>query len=128
MEILQIVAIGIIATILAVILKHQNPQIAIHISIVTGLIIFLLIVTKLNYVVQFLSTLAEKVEIDLIYFTTILKVIGIAYIAEFGAQVSRDAGEEAIASKIELAGKVLIMVISIPVMSALLDLITKIMP
>jgi stage III sporulation protein AD len=128
MEILQIVGIGLIATILAVILKQQKPEMAIHISIVTGLIIFVFVITRLTYVVKFLSDLASKVDIDFIYFSTILKVIGIAYIAEFGAQVSRDAGEEAIASKIELAGKILIMLISLPVMTALIDLILKIMP
>ncbi|EOC99763.1 stage III sporulation protein AD [Caldisalinibacter kiritimatiensis] len=127
MEIIQVVGIGIIATVLAILLKQQKPEMAIHISIVTGLIIFLFVVTKLKYVVDFLSSLADRINIDFIYFSTILKVIGIAYIAEFGAQVSRDAGEEAIASKIELAGKILIMVLAIPIMTALIDLIVKIM-
>ncbi len=128
MEILQIAGIGIIATILAVILRDQKPEIALQLSIVTGLIIFLFVITKLEYVVQVLSSLAERVDLDFIYFSTILKVIGIAYIAEFAAQVSRDAGEGAIASKIELGGKVLIMVISMPILMGLLNLITKITP
>ncbi len=128
MEILQIAGVGLIATILAVILKQYREEIAIQISIVTGLIIFLFVVTKLDYVIKVLSSLAEKVDMDFIYFSTILKIIGIAYIAEFAAQVSRDAGENAIASKIELGGKVLIMVISMPILLSLLDLIIRIMP
>lgn len=128
MEVLQIVGVGIIATILAVVVRQQKPEIALQISIVAGLIIFLFVVTKLSYVIDLLTNLAEKVDMEFIYFSTILKVIGIAYIAEFGAQISRDAGEEAIASKIELGGKVLIMVVSIPIVTALLDLIMKIMP
>lgn len=128
MEILQIVGIGIIATILAVVLRQQKPEYALQISIITGLLIFLFVITKLSYVVQVLSSLAERVDLDFLYFSTILKVIGIAYIAEFGAQISRDAGENAIASKIELGGKILIMVLAIPILTALLDLIIKIIP
>lgn len=128
MEIIQIAGIGIIATILAVILKQERSAIALQISIVTGLVIFLFVITKLEYVVKVLSTLADRVNLDFIYFSTILKVIGIAYIAEFAAQVSRDANEEAIASKVELGAKVLIMVISMPILMGLLDLIMKIMP
>ena len=128
MEILQIAGIGIIATVLAVILRQYKQEIALQISIVTGLIIFLFVVTKLEYVIKVLSSLADKIDMDFIYLSTILKVIGIAYIAEFAAQISRDAGENAIASKIELGGKVLIMVISMPILLSLLDLIIKIMP
>lgn len=128
MEIIQIVGIGIIATILSVILKQQKPEFALQVSIITGLIIFIFVVSKLNYVIEVLNNLAKRIDMDLLYFSTILKVIGIAYIAEFGAQIARDAGEGAIASKIELAGKILIMVLAVPVLTSLLDLIIKIIP
>ncbi len=128
MEIIQIVGIGIIATILSVVLKQQKPEFALQVSIVTGLLIFIFVISKLNYVIEVLNNLAKRVDMDLLYFSTILKVIGVAYIAEFGAQIARDAGEGAIASKIELAGKVLIMVLAVPVLTSLLDLIIKIIP
>lgn len=128
MEIVQIVGIGIIATILAVLLKQEKPEISLQISIVTGLLIFIFVISKLSYVVRVLSNLAQRIDIDFIYFSTILKIIGIAYIAEFGAQISRDAGEETIASKIELAGKIIIMALSVPILLAVLDLILKILP
>ncbi len=128
MEIIQIVVIGMVATVLAITIKEQSPELAIQISIVTGLIIFLLMITKLNSVLTVLKHFAAKANIDILYFSTILKVIGIAYITEFGAQVCRDAGENSIASKIEFAGKVLIMVLAVPVLAALLDIIIKIIP
>lgn len=128
MEIFQIVGLGIIATVLAVTVKNEKPEIAIFISITTGLIIFLFIVTKLNYVVNVLNDLARRIDIDFIYITVVLKVIGIAYIVQFAAQISRDADQGSIAEKVELAGKVLIMVISLPILLALLDMILKIMP
>lgn len=125
MDIMKIVGIGIIATMLAVILREEKPEIALQVSIVTGLIIFVFVITKLNSVLAVLKYFASKTNIDLIYFTTILKVIAIAYITEFGAQVCKDAGEGSIASKIEFGGKVLIMIMAIPILAALMDVITK---
>jgi stage III sporulation protein AD len=128
MEILQIVGIGIVSTVLIVILKSTKPEFAIYISLVTGLVIFSMIIGKLGYVIETLNTLSRRANIDFIYFSTILKIIGIAYVAEFGAQISRDAGEDSIAIKIELGGKVIIMVLAIPILLALMDLIVKILP
>lgn len=125
MDIMKIVMIGLIATILAVILREQKPEIALQVSIVTGLIIFVFVITKMNSVIAVLKYFASKTNIDLIYFSTILKVIAIAYITEFGAQVCKDAGESSIASKIEFGGKVLIMIMAIPILAALMDIITK---
>jgi stage III sporulation protein AD len=125
MDIMKIVGIGLIATILAVILREQKPEIAIQVSIVAGLIIFVFVIAKLNSVIEVLKYFASKTNIDLLYFTTILKVIAIAYITEFGAQVCKDAGESSIASKIEFGGKVLIMIMAIPILAALMDVITK---
>ncbi|MBB6216620.1 stage III sporulation protein AD [Anaerosolibacter carboniphilus] len=128
MEIFKIVGLGLIAAILSVVLRSQKPEISLQISIVTGLIIFLFIATRLSYVIEVLNLVAQKIDIDLIYITTIFKIVGIAYISEFGAQVCRDAGEGAIASKIEFAGKVLIMVLAVPILVALLNLLVKLMP
>ncbi|MGE5631924.1 MAG: stage III sporulation protein AD [Caulobacteraceae bacterium] len=128
MDIFKIVAVGITAAVLAVILREERPEIAVVVSIVTGLVIFVFLITKLNSVITVLKYFASKANIDVLYFSTILKVIAIAYITEFGAQICRDAGEGAIAAKIELAGKVIIMVIAIPILAALLDIMTKIIP
>ena len=128
MEIIQIVGLGIVATIIIVVLKTQRPEIAVQISIITGVVVFLLLVSKLSAVVNLLNTYADRVNIDMAYLTTLLKIIGIAYIAEFGAEVCRDAGESSIASKIELAGKVVIIVLAVPIITSLLELIIRIMP
>lgn len=128
MDIMKIVAIGIVGAILGVILREQKPELAIQLSIVTGLIIFILVLDKLNSVITVLKYFANKSNIDILYFSTILKVVAIAYISEFGAQVCRDAGEGSIASKIEFAGKVMIMIMAIPILAALMDVILKVIP
>ncbi|MCX7710354.1 MAG: stage III sporulation protein AD [Clostridia bacterium] len=128
MDILQIVGIGIVATILIVVLKNQRPEMAIQVSIITGIILFLLVASKLTAVLELINSYTTKVNIDMVYLTTLLKIIGIAYIAEFGAEVCKDAGESSIASKVELAGKVVIMVLAVPIITSMLDLVISIMP
>jgi len=128
MEILQVVSIGIIASVLAIILKSQRPEYAIHISIIAGIIIFMFILSKLVIVMDMIQEMIQKVNIDYAFLSTIIKIIGIAYITEFGSQVCKDAGEGAIAAKIELGGKVTIMVLAVPIIMALLDVIIGILP
>ncbi len=128
MEIIQIVALSIIAVILAALIKQHRPEIALQLSIVTGLIIFLVIIVKLASALEELQRFVGRIDIDTSYISTIFKIVGIAYIAEFGAQVCKDAGESSIASKIELAGKIIILMLAIPILMALMELITQIMP
>lgn len=128
MEILQIVGLGLIATVIIVILKVQRPEIAVQVSIITGILVFFMIAGKLFAVVELLKTYSKKASIDSMYINILLKIIGIAYIVEFAAEICKDAGESSIASKIELAGKVIIIVLAVPIITSLLDLIIKIMP
>lgn len=128
MEIFQIVGLGIVATIMIVVLKDFRPEFVIFISIITGLIIFSLILNKLIYVVDVMRNLSLKANLEIEYFSTILKIIGMSYIVEFGSQICRDAEQNSIAMKIELAGKVSIMVLAIPILMSLMDLILKILP
>ena len=128
MEIFQIVGIGLVATILIVIIKQTKPEFAILISIAAGVIIFSMLLSKLVYVIDTISSLSSRADVNISYFNTILKIIGMAYLVEFASQISRDAGQDSIAMKIELGGKILIMVLAIPILLALMDLIIKILP
>lgn len=129
MIIISIVGIGIVSTVLAVLLRQsKKPELALLVSLATGIVIFSMILDKLKYVMEVLNNLVTKTNIEFAYFSVIIKIIGIAYIVEFGAQISRDAGEEAIASKVELGGKVVMMILALPILLALIELITKILP
>ncbi|HOQ07526.1 MAG TPA: stage III sporulation protein AD [Clostridiales bacterium] len=128
MEIIQIIGVGLVSTLIMLILRKQNPEIAVLVGMAAGAFIFLLIAAKLSAVVDQLEEYAARADIRPMYFTSVLKITGIAYIAEFGAEICRDAGEEAIASKIEMAGKVIIIAMAIPIITSLLDLVLKIMP
>jgi stage III sporulation protein AD len=128
LEIIQIVGLGIIAAILSLIVKEQKPLFSFLLALFTGLVIFLFLIGKIQSIIQVLSDLAVKSSVNMVFLRTILKIIGVAYIAEFGAQIIRDAGQEAVASKIELAGKVLIMVMAIPVITVIIETVMKLLP
>jgi stage III sporulation protein AD len=127
-EIIQIVGIALIATVLTLIIKEQKPIFAFLLTAFTGIVLFLLLIGKISAVIHTLEQLAVKSDINMIFLKTILKIIGIAYIAEFGAQIVRDAGQEAIAAKIELSGKILIMVMAIPIVSVIIETVVKFIP
>lgn len=127
-EILRLVGFAIAATTLLVLLRRERPEMALILSLAVGAFILLAILPAIGQVVTLLDTLTMKAHVRLIFFDTVLKILGIAYLAEFGAQVARDAGETAVASKIELAAKVLILVLALPIVNAILDLILRLLP
>ena len=128
MEIIQIIGLGFIVTLLILVIKQQRPELAVQLGLTLSAIIFLMVLSKLNVVLDLFRDLAEKANISQVYLNTILKIIGIAYVTEFGAQVCRDAGEGAVAGKIEFAGKILVMVMAVPIIALVLDTIVRLIP
>lgn len=128
MDIIKIVGLGLVVTVLIVIIKQQRPELAIQLSIVTGIVIFTMMLGRISSVVNLMQQLAQRSNISFLYMGTILKIVGVAYIAEFGAQICRDAGEGAVAAKIEFAAKVIVMVLAIPIIVAVFDALLKLLP
>jgi len=126
---LPLLALAIITAILAVFLKESRmPALAVVITLVAGIIILVALIPKLVQAVEVFSQLADRVNLNSMYLSTILKIIAITYIAEFGGQICRDAGQGALATKVELAAKVVIMMLAIPIMAAILDAVVKLLP
>jgi len=126
-NIMQITVLSITAALLVLIIKQQRPDIAMMISLAAGAVLFILLLGNIKIIISSVENLALKVKLDSIYISTVMKVIGIAYIAEFGSQICKDSGEGTIASKIELSGKVFIMVLALPIMTALMESILGIL-
>lgn len=127
MDIGKILLIGLVAVVIISLLKNERPEIAIQISMATGIVIFLLLMSKLTDVIEAMQLLAIKLNIDVLYIHTILKIIGVAYLTAFGTELCNDAGQSSIASKIELAGKVFIIILAIPILMAVLQIVSKIL-
>ncbi|MDR1687702.1 MAG: stage III sporulation protein AD [Clostridiales bacterium] len=123
MDIVQIAAVGIIAAILSLAVKKHAPEISLVISIAAGLLIFMMILPRLSAVIEVIREIGEAAGANGEYVSVIVKIIGISYIAEFASQICADSGENAIASKIEAAGKVFILIIAAPILLSLLNMI-----
>lgn len=121
MEIWQIVGLALIVTVISVVLKQIRPEIALQLTILAGASIFILVMSKIKIIVDLLQNLADQANISSYYLLIVLKIVGVAYLAEFGAQICRDAGEGALASKIELAAKVAVIVLAIPIIVAITE-------
>jgi stage III sporulation protein AD len=128
LEIIQIVGFGLVASFLALVLKEQKANFAFLITLMVGAGIFLFLIDKIGQVITMLQRLAINANVNMVYVETLLKIIGIAYIAEFGAQITRDAGQGAIASKIELGGKILILVMAIPILTVIIETVLTLIP
>lgn len=126
MDIIQIAFIALVSTILAVTVKTQRPEIGILISLITGIMIFAISSSYLRSIFEVLNEIASGIDLDLSFIGIMLKIVAIAYVCEFSSQVCKDAGETSIASKVELAGKILILFISTPIIMSLLELLTEI--
>ncbi|HHW92319.1 MAG TPA: stage III sporulation protein AD [Firmicutes bacterium] len=128
MELLPIVGIGIVVTILVMLLREERPELALLLSLTAGIMIFLLLMDRIATVFNLLQQLAFRADLDLLYLNTVLRIVAIAYIAQFGSQICRDAGESAIGGKIELAGKIMIMFLAVPLLLVILDSVLQLLP
>ena len=126
--IIKIIGIALIALIIIILLKQYRPEFAIYISLLTGVLILLLVMEQLSQIISLLQSLATKASINSTFLGLLIKITGIAFLAEFAVSVCKDAGEGAIASKIEIGSKIIIIAMSIPIISSLLEIILKILP
>ena len=128
MDVVQVIGVGMTAVLLILVVRRSHPELAVQITIVVAGIVFFLVLDKLRMIIELFTEMAKRAGIGEMYLIILLKIIGISYLVEFGAQVCRDAGEGAIASKIELAGKVMILVMAVPIIAFALDTILRLMP
>lgn len=118
--------IALASVILITSIKNLRPEIAVLLSISACITIVLFLTGYLIDVIEVLKEIADDINLDFSFAGIILKIVAIAYIAEFSSSICRDADETAIASKVELAGKILILYTSSPVILAFLKMITDI--
>lgn len=128
MDIIKIIGIGLISLIVIIIIKQYRPEFAVYVSLIAGALILILVLDKMSGVINLLSNLASKTSINKDFIFLLIKITGIAFLTEFAVSICKDAGESAIATKIDMGGKVMIIAMSIPIISSLLETIIKVLP
>ena len=128
MEILvKIIGIAIITTVAVLIIKQLKPELAVVVGLAGSIIIVIIIVNMLGSVFNIFDGIVEKTGVDKELFVVVLKIIGVGYLTEFSANLCLDAGVNSMADKIMLAGKVVIMLMALPIINNLLEIVYGLM-
>ncbi len=123
MDMVQIGIIGTMGVLLAVQFKKGKEEYGVYISLAVSLIIFVCILGHMGTIIEAVKMLGNYIHMDMAYIGTLIKMLGITYIAEFSSGVCKDAGYQAVAVQIEIFGKLAVMILSMPVLMTLLNAI-----
>ena len=126
MEVMRIVGIGLIGAILSILLRNSKPEFSMLIPVVVSFTVLACAMPYLIRITEELSRMASSAGINSSYMRIVIKVIGICYLVCITAELCKDAGENAIAAKIELGGKLIILAMAIPIINSLLNLVKEI--
>ncbi|MDI3317448.1 MAG: stage III sporulation protein AD [Bacillota bacterium] len=121
MTLFQVVGIGVTVVVLLGVLRHQQSAVATLLSLGAGILLLLVVLPYLGQVVGLISELAARSQVNLAFVGVLLRVIAIAYLVQLTADVARDAGESAVASRIELAGQILVLVLAVPILRSVVQ-------
>lgn len=128
MDIIKIIGVAFIAVIIIVILKQYRPEFAIYASIIAGVLILAMASGTLSGIIDMINSISSKTSINSEFLVILIKITGIAILTEFAVSICKDSGESAIASKVDIGGKIIIISMSIPIINALIDTVVKILP
>lgn len=123
MSMMQVAAVGVAGALLSICFKTEKTEYGILVGIGISILLFSCILGKVGMLFDTIREIQSMLQIDGSYLTVLLKMIGIAYVGEFAAGICRDTGHQTIAAQVELFGKLSILVLSLPVLTALLQTI-----
>ena len=127
MEIIKIVAFAFSALFIYLIFKDKRNDLALLVSLAAGAILFLLIISSVTDIINFVNDITTKANIDIVYIGVVFKILAISYLATFCSEICKDAGASSIASKVEFSAKILILTLAIPILMAVLQSILQIL-
>jgi stage III sporulation protein AD len=126
---MNIVGFALVVAVFAVLLREgRRPEMALLLALGFSIFVFIIVLGKMGAIIDLFRELTRRAQVDELYLITLLKIVGIAYIAEFGAQICRDAGEGSIAGKIEMAGKIIILLLALPIFTAVMEVVVRLLP
>ena len=117
-----IIGLGIISALVCLLLKQYRPEYALSASIICGVVIFLTVIAQMTPLFDTIRSILEKIEGGNKYTTVIIKSLGDCYVTQRASDTCQDAGERAMAGKIELAGRVAVLILALPMFTALLQI------
>lgn len=126
--IIQIIAVGLVAAVLAVILRQHKPEYALAVALVFGLGVMALVALQLGGVAQSIRSLIQSAGIAQEYWALVVKALCVAYLAEFASQICQDAGEGSIGKKIDLAARITLLAMATPLLISTVEKLMSVLP
>lgn len=127
MDIFKIISFALIALVLIIIVKEQSKEIAIVLIILSSIGLFIYMLGPLKNILELMTDVVNKTNIDSKYISIIFKVIGISYLIELTKNICTDAGQNALGTKVEIAGKILVVGITIPLITSVIQIINQLL-
>ena len=121
MDIIKISGIALSGALFSIIIRKERPELAVVTAIVTGVILTGYVLGTLGQVIEMIEEIITVSGVDIKYFTVLIKIIAVAYICEITSELCRDSGENSIAVKVEMIGKIFIMFMSMPLIKNFLE-------
>ena len=128
MDIIKIIGIGLITVVTCMLVKPMKPEISIIIGLCGGILILSQTINYIVEIIESFTNIVQKTGLDTSLLKTVLKIIGIGYLTEFSANLCADSGNSSIADKILFSGKVIILVIALPIVTNIIEIIMEILP
>ncbi|NLY73889.1 MAG: stage III sporulation protein AD [Firmicutes bacterium] len=125
MSFFAVLGFGLVVTVLLIIVREERPEMAVPLSIAASALLMIGLFKNIAQILNLFESLASRAKINSGYLRLVVKIVGLAYLAGFGAQICKDAGENGMATKIELAGKIFILSLGLPIMIGLLEIIIQ---
>ena len=118
----SVLGIAIVAVAACVILQKTNPEFSMAVALITGILIFLFVLSSFTPILKTLEYWMNEFHLNNVYFMTVIKTLGVCYLTQLASDTCKDAGYVSVASKVELAGKVTILLLALPLFENLLSL------
>ena len=128
MEIFRIVGVGLLTCIASIIIKQIKPEYYVIVLLSGGIVMLFMIIDSLKIVFDYFYLLVQKTSVSYEVFSIVLKILGVGYLCEFANGICVDSGNSSIGDKIILAGKVIILCLSFPIITSLLNVIVEFLP
>ena len=128
MDLTKMIVIGMATALGVLLLKQVKPELAVIVGLVGTILIFMMVVSGLTQIINSINGIVNQTGMATQLFASILKIVGIGYLCEIAASICQEAGAKAVADMVILGGKIIIMVLAIPIIQALVDVVLGVLP
>ena len=126
-EVIQVTGICVVGALLTLVVKKGSPETALLLTLAAAVVVLLFLASAMEELVAFLEELGERSGVSPDLFVPLYKTVGIALVVKVGGSLCRDAGESALASVVETAGAVCALLVSLPLLRAVLSLLMELL-